>query len=260
MPFGVDDIIETKNITNPLLKIAIIGEPKAGKSWFAATAPKPILNFDFDGRAASLRGKEGVYVKTFRDVDTNNPNAMAELEANIGLIEYEKQKGNPIPATFVLDSLTYMRSATEAEIIKQQSTLSRAIRIGSRTMRIGQGYDIINGNRAYIEYIIGRLSVLGNLIVVCHSMDEKDNAKTTKDGKVYTGKITIQPQYLSNLLSLFDDVWYLDTNWKGERIVTTGNTTEFNGSCSLLGLDIEEPADIEKMLAKSAAFIAKSKI
>ena len=238
MPFGITDAQEATSLTDEFLKLALVGEPGIGKSWLVCTAPKPIWNIDFDGRKSSLAGKEGVYVTSYADPDPNAPTATAKLEADLGLMEYEKQKGNPIPATFILDSLTYCRAGTEREIIKQQSTLSRPIKIGAKTLKIGQGYDIINGNRAYIEYLIARLSALGHLIVNCHTYDEKDTVKSTKEEKKFTGRKTIQPQYLAPILSTFNDVWLLDANWKNERVIHTGITDKFIGKNSL-GLDAE---------------------
>lgn len=260
MPFGVDDIKDTSEIVNPFLKIALIGRPGVGKSWLASTAPKPVLNWDFDGRAASLVGKPGVFVKTYVDKDPNNPTAMSEVERDLNKIEYEFKSKRPVPATNVLDSLTYMRKATENELMKQQSSLSRTLKVGVRNVLIPSGWDIINGNRNYIEYVIGRLSSIGNLIVICHEQDEKDNVKSTKETKAYTGKVTIQPQYMNTILSLFDDVWYVDTDYKGERKVQTGISVDFDGKTTLDVDNIEE-ANIEKMLAKSAARkAAKAKV
>lgn len=246
-------------ITEPLLKIAIVGEPGIGKSWFAATAPKPLIDIDFDGRASSLAGKEGVYVKTYQDVDTNNPKAIAELESDINTWEYAKTSGKgDCPATFVLDSMTYGRKYTEAELIKQQSSLGRTLRIGSSSLKIGSGWDIINGNRGYLEYLINRLSLLGNVIAIFHTQDEKDNKKSTEKLKAYTGRITVQPQYLSSILSIFNDVYLIDVDFSSKRFVQTGISDEFIGKCSLKGLDpLNEPPDLEKMLQKHKAFVAK---
>ena len=104
--FGIPSLVEATSLTEEPLKIAVIGAPGIGKSWLACTAPGPVFDIDFDGRKSSLAGKANVIVKTYVDLDPNNPKAAAELEADLGLIEYEKQKGNPVPATYVLDSLT----------------------------------------------------------------------------------------------------------------------------------------------------------
>jgi hypothetical protein len=199
---NISGITEGTALSEPKLKIAIVGEPKTGKSWLASTAPGPIFVADFDGRYESLRGKAGVFVKTYQDVNPSIPTAMAALESDIGMFEYNKSMGRDIPATFVLDSMTYMKTMCEHALIQQNKSMSRGIKIGPKTMDIAQGWDIINGNRAYMEYVIGRLSELGHVICVFHESDEKDNAASTKDTKAYTGRKTVQPQYLASILSL----------------------------------------------------------
>src|ERR1017187_7157420 len=103
----IKGMIPATSITEPLLKIAVVGDPGVGKSWFAATAPKPVLDLDFDGRASSLAGKAGVLVKSYVDLDTTNPKAIADLESDLNSFDYAKAKGEEIPATFVIDSITY---------------------------------------------------------------------------------------------------------------------------------------------------------
>lgn len=257
--FGIDTIHEATGLTDELLKIAIIGAPGIGKSWLSATAPKPVFNIDFDGRKSSLAGKTGVTVKSYVDLDPNTPRAMAELEADLGLLEYEKTKGNPVPATYVIDSLTFMKKAIDNELMKQQTSLGRGLKIGQRTVKIGQGYDLYNGCRAYVEYMIGRLSAMGNLIMVCHQKDEKDKKLSTEKEKKYTGKITIDPEFLGTTLSLFNDCWLMDVDWSGNRIIKTTPSSDFVGKNSL-GLQPEEKdPDITKFVAAYKARMATTK-
>jgi hypothetical protein len=103
----------------------------------------------------------------------------------------------------------------------------------------------------YLEYIINRLAALGNVIAVFHTQDEKDTAKSTAEKKAYTGRITVQPQYLSSILSIFNDVYLVDVDYKNTRFVQTGISNEFIGKCSLKGLNpLNEPPDLEAMLSK----------
>jgi len=261
----IKGMIPATTITEPLLKIAVVGDPGVGKSWFAATAPKPVFDLDFDGRTSSLAGKEGVLVKSYVDVDSCNPKSIAELESDLNSLEYAKSKGEEIPTTFVLDSMTYCRKFIEAELAKQQSSLGRRLKIGSANITIGQGWDIVNGNRMYLEYIINRLSALGNVIAIFHTQDEKDNRKTTYDKQgakivAYSGRVTVQPQYLVSILSIFNDVWWLDIDYKGAREVQTGISQDFIGKCSLKGLSLKEVPNIEAMLAKHRAAIGATAV
>lgn len=256
----IKGLVPAQDIVEPKLKVAIVGEAGIGKSWFAATFPKPILDLDFDGRASSLAGKEGVYVKSYVDIDINNPKAIADLESDINTFEYDFKSGKPTPATYVLDSATYARKFIEAELIRQQSTLGRTLRIGVSSIKIGSGWDIINGNRGYFEYLINRLSELGNVVCIFHTQDEKDAKKSTEKQKAYTGRLTIQPQYLSSILSIFNDVWLIDTDYSNKRIVQTQISDEFIAKCTLKGLSDKEEPDYQKMLEKHKAFLAKQVI
>ena len=240
------------------LKIAIIGEPKTGKSWFASTAPAPVFVADFDDRAESLRGRENVFIKTYKDLDPNNPNAIADLETDLQLMIYQKKQGKEVPKTIVLDSLTYMRAAIESALMATSSNLSRSVRIGGKIVKIPQGWDIVNGIRRHMDNIITTCSSIGNVIITCHEQPEKDTVASTKDEKKYTGRITIQPQYLNTILSTFNEVWRISIDDKGEYTVEVKPTNEFLSSTTLK-LDATEKPNISEMLKKHNATISVEK-
>lgn len=256
---AIKGLIEATDIVEPKYRIAIIGDTGIGKSWLAASiasAENQTLDLDFDNRAASLAGKPYVTVKTYIDKDFNKPTAIAELEADINEWEYDFAQGRLRFKTFILDSVSYMRKAMEREIIQQQPTLSRPLKIGSRVLRLGQGYDVFNGNQMFTEHIISRLSQLGNLIVTFHERNEKDEIKSTEKQKAFTGMVTVDPQHLSGILSTFNDVWRLTTDYSGsKRIVITGITDDFIGKTTLKGLGNTEEPYIDKMITKHKAFI-----
>lgn len=227
------------------LKIAIVGDFKNGKSTFASTAPQPIVDYDFDGRAESLATKPGILMKS-------KPN-MLEVETDLSITKARKIKGLSIPATWLFDSVTYMNKAMEAEIFRQTPDLARKIKVGnSTTMLIRNGWDAINGIQRYMEYIISEFSALGNLIFVYHEKNEKDVVKSTPGETKYTGDITIDPQYLSKTLSLFNEVYRISINFKGEYVVQCKPNNSFAASTTML-LDAEEKPDIMAMIAKHRA-------
>lgn len=254
---NIKGVTEAKDVTEPKMRIAIVGDSGIGKSWLACTMPGIKFDIDFDNRSASLRGKPDVFVKTYADVNTNTPRAIADLEADIVKIQYDKSQGKQVPDTFIIDSMTYARKFTEAELIRQQSTLGRVLKIGASSIKVGSGWDIINGNRGYLEYLINTLGELGNVIAIFHTQDEKDRVKSTKEVAAYTGRITVQPQYLESVLSIFNDVWLLDVDYTNKRYVQTGISSEFIGKTTLKGLSDKEEPDISKMLAKHRAAVAK---
>lgn len=253
---GIKGIEEAKDITEPRLKIAIVGDPGVGKSWLACTTPGTKFDIDFDGRKSSLAGKPDVVAKTYHDTDPANPKAMGEFEQDLKAIEYAHQQGKETPQTFIIDSATYCKKGTENELIRQQSNLGRIIRVGTTQLKIGSGWDIINGNRLYLEYIINKLAAIGNVICIFHEQSEKDDQRSTPEKKVYTGMVTIQPQYLSTVTSIFNDVWRLKIDYSGKRVLQTGISADFIGKCSLKGLDpVSEVPDIGKLLDKHRAWL-----
>lgn len=236
------------------LKIAIIGEPGVGKSWLAATAPQPIRVFDFDDRAESLAGKPGLLIKS-------KP-TMIDVEQDLSIAKARKKQGFSIPATWLFDSVTYMQRAMEEEIFNQVGKDAyKEIAVGpNHKMRIRKGWDTINGIQRYLEYLIAEFSALGNIIFVFHEKAEKDVAKSAPDKPAYTGDITIDPQYLANSLSLFNERYRIKVEPGTGRYLcqckfAPNQENKFNAITSMQ-LDPFEPPNILAMIAKHKALRA----
>ena len=260
-PFeGTANVVPATSITSDeRLKIAIVGESKTGKSWMAATAPGPIMFYDFDDRAASLRGKPNLGVKTLLDLDQFQPRAVKTLDADLNNFKYRKKNGKAIPATFVFDSMTYFKKAIENEYMDQMKGGFRELKVSALTkVRIPEGWDVINGVRSYLEYTMTEFSTLGNIICVFHVRDEKDKDKSTPKETKYTGKLTVDPQYLATLLSLFNEVYYISVDAVGKYEVVVKPNYECRASTTLL-LDDREPPNINTIIAKHRANLAKAK-
>jgi hypothetical protein len=225
------------------LKIAILGKPKAGKSWLAATAPGPIRYYDFDDRAESLEGKPNLFI-------LSKP-TMLQVETDLSIMKANKAKGLILPTTVAFDSVTFMNRAMEEEIFRQDSKLYRTIRVGNSTsIKIRNSWDVINGIQRYVEYLIAEFGGLGvNIIFVFHEKDEKDKAESTVTETKYTGLVTVDPQYLSNSLSLFNEVYRIQVNYKQQYIVTCRPNNDVMASTTML-LDATEPPNIMDMIAK----------
>lgn len=207
------------------MKIGIVGEIHAGKSWFASTAPAPVYIFDFDNRAKSLEGKPGLIIKrraTYLDIES----ALSIAKANA-------RQSKPNPKTWVFDSVYYMCLAMEDEAFKQIPNSYRKLKLGNTEMKIRAGWDAINAIQRGIAYLVSEFSPLGNVVFVYHERDEKDASSTPENPK-FTGKITTDPQYISKSLSLLDDVFRIQVDYKNHRTVKFVPDAEFNASTSLL--------------------------
>ncbi len=232
------------------LKIALLGKAKTGKSTFAATAPKPIRIYDFDDRAESLAGKEGLFI-------LSRP-SMLDVETDLSVMKANKIKKLPFPATVIFDSVTYMNRAMEEEIFRQDPKLARTIRVGNSTsMKIRNSWDVINGIQRYIEYLIAEFSTLGiNIIFVFHEKDEKDRTESTATETKFTGLVTTDPQYLQNSLSLFNEVYRITVDGnKNYKVICKPNWDVF--ASTTLMIDAEEKPDLMAMIEKHKANRAK---
>lgn len=242
------------------LAIAILGEPKTGKSWLATTVAEAVgitYVFDFDRRSESIAGKPNIIVKTYIDEVQVQPQAMKAVESDLEQFKYNKMQGKPVPKAFILDSMTFLKKIMENEIFQQSKTknvqMFHEIRTGSSDkVLIPIGYDSINGVREYMLYMIAELRSLGHVICVFHERPITDKTLSTKDRTVYTGKIGVDPPYLNVLLSVFNDVWRIQLDSNNQYKVFTRANKDFNGSTSLHGLgDVENPS-IAQMLQKHA--------
>jgi AAA domain len=247
---GVKGFKKITNSADRKLKIAIIGKIKSGKSWFAATAPGPIAFYDFDGRADSLEDKD-VPVKTLVDVSQTSPTAMKELEGDLATFKYAALQGKPIPKTFVFDSVTYMKKAMENELISQEPTLARSIKLTiGKSLKIPSGWDAINAVRGYCDYIFNEFSQLGNVIFVFHQRDEKDRDKSTKTETAYTGRQTVDPQFLETILALFNEQFFIEVDPYSQKYTVTCRPTSDYGASTTLLIGASEPPNIMDMLKK----------
>lgn len=227
------------------LKIAIMGKPKSGKSWFAATAPGPIRYYDFDDRSESLEGKPNLFI-------LSKP-TMLQVETDLAVMKANKAKGLPLPTTVVFDSVTFMVDAMDVEIRRQQPGLYKGIKVGNSTLVYkGKDWDAVVGKQNYMRYLVGELTYLGvNFIFVFHEKDEKEGTSTPDETK-YTGLQTVNPQYLAECMSLFNEVYRIQVNGKQQYEVTCRPTYSVRASTTML-LDITEPPNIMDMIAKHKA-------
>lgn len=233
------------------LKIAIVGDFKTGKSWLAATAPPPVYFFDFDDRAESLAGKN--------DLQILQRPTMLDVESVLSIAKANVLKKHPElnPITWVFDSVTFMARAMEEEIFRGNNTLYREIKVGGQLkMKIRSGWDTINGIQRYMEYLISEFAPLGNIVFIFHEKNEKDVVKSTPQETKYTGDITVNPQYLSTSLSLFNEVYRIKFDGISKFIVQCRQSHDFAASTTML-ISAEEPPDIMAMVAKHRAARAK---
>ena len=174
----------------------------------------------------SLAGKPGLIIKrraTFLDVETQ-----------LSIAKFNAKQGKPNPATWVFDSVYYMTMAMEVEVFKQMPTSYRTLKLGSMAIKVRSGWDAINTIQRALMTLIADFSSLGNVIFVYHERDEKDPVNSTAEQTRYTGRVTVDPQYLAKSLSLLNDVFRIEVDYKNHRTVKCQPDQDFNASTSLM--------------------------
>lgn len=242
-----------ENITNvDRLHVALCGPPGSWKSnTIARTARKPLLHYDFDDRRESIAGTVDVVIKTLIDkLDTDNV-AWAQLENDVSVLEYLKQKNELAIRSVALDSMTFLRQYAEHQFIHDANGLKQAkFHIGSTDYIIPRGWDAVVGVQKMLQGILRRLFALDvDVYAVFHTKPEKDNKNTTAEKVVYKDTLTVEPENLKMLLPMFNDKWRMKFE-NGVFRVQTKCDWEFPASTALKNLNPEEDANIQKMLEK----------
>lgn len=233
------------------LKIAIVGPQKGGKSRLAATAPrKPIYFWDFDDRLISVSGFPGVYGKTYKDAPSSTQStAWNDVLIDMGMFQYNKAKGIPIPQTMVFDSMTYMMDRAMRWAIVNNNDMRRTLKVGPTTTYIAGGYDAYKVEMDQVCFVLNSALELGVDLICCFHERAEEAPDSTEKNPKYTGKITTHPPRAAVLLPTFNELWRVRPNDQGVYKVQLKPNYEFVGAtCFKLG-DEEEP-DITKMVEK----------
>jgi len=250
------------------LQLLEIGKEKSGKSWCAATAPKPILIFDFDLRAKALSGRNGVYAVTLRDPAPHmQPTAFNEMLSVITQLEqgadlralgFTKAPPGLKPVTIVTDSITTMARSASRYALYTNTDIRRRLSFGSWSVDFAKNFDAWNAEMTTIESVILRLLALPtHLIATLHEEEEKSE-DSTPDKKKFTGQIGPFPARYSLLFKYFNDVWHFDNAPSMSNPSST--VYESRAQCrpdyrcpwavTTLDLDQFEKPNIEQMLSK----------
>lgn len=260
------------------LLIALVGKEKSGKSRLLATAPKPVLVFDHDGRARSLAGIPGVYAISYIDpIGFQQPDAfttfiqhLSELEqhgfdlAYLGFPNIEP--GQVIVKTIGLDSIQTL-AGNAMRYIKATGgkAMGRPVSFGGMTVYFPAGFDAWNAEMATIEDTL--LRVIGskkNVIATFHETAE-EAPESTIDKPVYTGRVGIFPVRYQRLLKYFNEVWRISRSTSVDGTaqgaipsVSCVPDYSFALGASALNINAVEVPNIEAMLAKHKAGTVKS--
>lgn len=238
------------------MKIALVGEPKVGKDWFACTAPGSIFTFDFDKRLDSLNkhpNRANIEGKTYFDDSFLKPLSWNQFVYDVQEFQEMHKKGEKIPDWFITSSMQFMSDCCMNTVLVDNPGMRQELRTDGRSTKdikrkgelIGYlpfGWDPYTLVCQQIEEQVNALNSIGNVICVFHEAPEKDIALSTPKEPVYTGRLQVYPNNLKKLLPLFNDQWRLSI-FGGERHLTTDiSDSKFVAATSLLiDGDIKNP-------------------
>lgn len=285
------EMVNVENISAfELLRLALVGEEKSGKSRLAATSRKPVLFLDFDCRREAVAGIPGVYAISFRDAKFPKiPDAapaclsvLTALEQSLDLSKLSikmpdglEARINPPPPpetmvkTIVCDSISTMSRAFRDYALAQNRDLRREISIGATKVYFVNGWDSWNAETGAMEPVIMRLLALGVDVILIYHEAKEQAEDSTEDSPKYTGKTTVYPVRYRSLLKFMNEVWEMKlvqkpvveenkTVYKMLPRVYPLPTSNFQASTALM-LDSEEEPNIEAMIAKHSARVAAIK-
>lgn len=245
--------VASSDITNvDRLKVALCGPPGSWKSnTIARTARKPLLHYDFDDRRESIAGIPDVVIKTLIDKTDTEHIAWAQLENDVSVLQYLKEKKELEIRSVALDSITYLRQYAEHQFINDAGDVKKAtFNIGSTKYIIPRGWDAVVGVQKMLQGILRKLFSLDiDVYVVFHTRAEKDQNKSTAEKTVYKDSLTVEPENLKMLLPMFNEKWRMKYEGDGFKIQMKCDW-EFPASSALKNLSNVEEPDIQNMLRK----------
>lgn len=238
----------------------LIGEPGSGKTTMAATAPKPVLFLDLDGKLDRMVNLEPLLNN--KDViqwTTNAPLAAVSLKRLAGTKFDEGRDKFPVPqpkgyiefsdmidklvegkcvidgkkiATIVLDSYTSLNEHLKALIMAANGSMAMSMPLWGVLLR---NFEIMHGTM---------LRLPANIIFCAHQKIDKDEL---------TGAISYRPlidgQMADKIGKDFEEVYYLEKSIQGEdvkyKVLTVGNSMKSCRTSRVLPAIVE--ADFSKI-------------
>lgn len=268
MPIQLHDMSTTDAYEQ--LLIALVGKEKSGKSRLSATAPKPVLVFDHDGRARSLAGIAGVYAISYVDqTGFMQPDAFTSFISHLTALETNScdlaylgfpnlEPGQVVAKTFVVDSVQTL-AGNAMRYIKATGgkAMAREISFGGMSVRFPAGFDAWNAEMVTVEDTMLRIFAMKkNVIATFHEVAE-EAPESTNESPVFTGRVGIFPVRYQRLLKYFNEVWRISRSMSQDGTaqgaipsVSCVPDYSFALGASALNISAIELPNIEDMIAK----------
>ncbi len=206
--------MKASELSQDSLGILLIGDPGSGKSHFIGTMPKPMLVFNFDGKAgaSTYRNAEGAEDIELTMLDPSNHEAVLDLEEEINNLLGDEEMPYK---TVALDSLT---TYGDAEMRRAIFTNSLGGKGGSRIGNIVPNQTDYLLQMARVKYILQKLlSLPCNIVVAAHEaiIEDKNGGLIGVVAHV-SGKKTMA----KNLPSMFGEAYHTEQTHNPETKTT----------------------------------------
>lgn len=258
LPMDTKSIADLSNDTS--IRAMIYGPPKAGKTVIAATFPSPFfLDWDGEGlkclhssyfrnkypKKADPKTSDIRFIDLLDDTDEyglfKEPKDIRQAAFWRGLEAINQITNHPDVKTLVLDSATSMSKAARnvGLVTSRKRSRSQTWQHAKEDHMALLAMQDFGAEMSALEQLFdGLMNVRGkNIIVIAH-----DRRESTKDG-LLTGvyPLLTGDRIRSQVARWFDDVWYLDANAQGRRILRCQPSGVLKSVGSRLGLPAEIP-------------------
>jgi hypothetical protein len=203
------------------LHILLVGKEEGGKSRCAVTAPKPVLLYDFDLKAAALAGIPQVFALSFKDPAPHiQPYAfnqlldvLTKLEGGADLrdLGFARVDKGVKPATHVDDSISTIANAARRYALYSNSDIRRRISFGGTwTVDFVKNFDGWNAEMSAVDSLVTRqLALPFHFVAVLHEAEEEAEDSTVENKK-FTGRIGPFPARYQLLFKYFTNLWHIE--------------------------------------------------
>lgn len=216
--FDLGSLVKPITESARFIKFLVYGDPKVGKTTFAATAPAPLFLTVEPGTIVLQKNEENR--RRFADVQTTPLPNVGRLNA---IMDALRQGQLPDRKTIVLDSLSEFQS----RVLAQWTKHAMANGLSKNNNEFAPEWDEYNSTTSILKKAMWEFRDLErHIVVICHARDDKDS----KRGNMQIERPALMPSLGLSLSAMFNVVgyMYMENGIPMMRVVSTPNIVAGN--------------------------------